>query len=552
MACALVATLPSVPIGAATGTSPVLQASVTADAGIMPAGSPVTVHVTLRNPTAHAVAIAAWDTPARGVRAPVFRVALDGLPVPYTGMLAKRVDDPASADLVTLAAGSSRSWTVDLASAWAFTRTGTYTVQFDSPAVVVPSKPLRLAVAARTVTPPPRTRTARDLLAPRSVAYTNCTSGQETQAAAAVPAADAYAAEIEAYLTANRAGSRYTTWFGAFDRTRWNTVRANVGRIRAVTAGGSLELICATIAECGGAGVFAFVYRNQPYRVYLCGEFWNTSTTGTDSRAGTLIHEIAHFTVVADTYDHAYGQVAAANLATTNPQFAVANSDNYEYFAENTPAIADAGAAFTTDAAALDFGAVGVGGAASRTLTLTSTGGGPALISTVSSGDPSFEVTGSTCSSGAIPIAATCTITVRFTPAGIGARATSLAIASDAPAAPDAIPLSGNGLGAAEPPQPAAQVATPAPAIAPAARATSRPQRLASRLRALVTPARLVAAAGIRVPAGARVRIGRLPRGVTRGPNGVRATRKGTFRIPVTVVAPGARPASGTATLVVR
>ena len=61
--------------------------------------------------------------------------------------------------------------------------------------------------------------------------------------------------------------------------------------------------------------------------------------TGTDSKAGTLIHEMSHFTVVAGTDDYVYGQAGAKNLAITNPNNAVNNADNHEYFAENTPAL---------------------------------------------------------------------------------------------------------------------------------------------------------------------------------------------------------------------
>ena len=59
--------------------------------------------------------------------------------------------------------------------------------------------------------------------------------------------------------------------------------------------------------------------------------------TGTDSKGGTLIHEMSHFNVVAGTNDHVYGQVGARNLALTNPTAALDNADNHEYFGENTP-----------------------------------------------------------------------------------------------------------------------------------------------------------------------------------------------------------------------
>ena len=60
--------------------------------------------------------------------------------------------------------------------------------------------------------------------------------------------------------------------------------------------------------------------------------------TGTDSKAGTLIHEMSHFTVVAGTDDWAYGQTAAKSLAFSDPAKALDNADSHEYFAENTPA----------------------------------------------------------------------------------------------------------------------------------------------------------------------------------------------------------------------
>ena len=89
--------------------------------------------------------------------------------------------------------------------------------------------------------------------------------------------------------------------------------------------------------SCKKKTVYAYVYSNQPYTIYLCNVFWTAPMTGTDSKAGTLIHEMSHFTVVAGTDDWVYGQAGAQNLASTNPTNAVDNADNHEYFAENTP-----------------------------------------------------------------------------------------------------------------------------------------------------------------------------------------------------------------------
>jgi peptidyl-Lys metalloendopeptidase len=79
------------------------------------------------------------------------------------------------------------------------------------------------------------------------------------------------------------------------------------------------------------------VYPTQPYKIYVCNAFWSAPTTGTDSKAGTLVHEMSHFNVVAATDDWAYGQSACKSLATSNPSKALDNADSHEYFAENTP-----------------------------------------------------------------------------------------------------------------------------------------------------------------------------------------------------------------------
>ena len=46
---------------------------------------------------------------------------------------------------------------------------------------------------------------------------------------------------------------------------------------------------------------------------------------------------MSHFDVVASTDDFVYGQTGAMSLAITDPDDAVMNADNHEYFAENTP-----------------------------------------------------------------------------------------------------------------------------------------------------------------------------------------------------------------------
>jgi len=162
-----------------------------------------------------------------------------------------------------------------------------------------------------------------------------CSNSEKNSIFSALDAADQMANDAVAYLTshsANNTSARYETWFGQATSSRYNTAVSNFDAINDAIDNESLTFDC----SCNQS-YFAYVYPNQPYKVYLCRAFWNARETGTDSRAGTIIHELSHFNVVAGTDDVVYGQTGAKNLAISNPNQALNNADSHEYFAENTP-----------------------------------------------------------------------------------------------------------------------------------------------------------------------------------------------------------------------
>ena len=163
--------------------------------------------------------------------------------------------------------------------------------------------------------------------------FTGCTSTRQTALLTARSNASGYSSNSLAYLQAGTVGPRYTTWFGVYSSTRYNTVRNHFAAISNAMDNASVTFNC----NCTDSA-YAYVYSNQPYTIYLCNAFWNAPATGTDSKAGTLVHEMSHFNVVAGTDDHVYGQAGAKNLAISNPTAALDNADNHEYFAENKPA----------------------------------------------------------------------------------------------------------------------------------------------------------------------------------------------------------------------
>nr|VWO97136.1 Uncharacterized protein [Ganoderma boninense] len=164
--------------------------------------------------------------------------------------------------------------------------------------------------------------------------FTNCTASQQTQVNTAASGAQNYASTSLTYLRTTTNTTRFRTWFGSYDGDRHDTVTDHFSRMNANNFA-NFQYDC----SCTTAGVFAYVYPDQFGTVNLCPLFWPAPQTGTDSKAGTLIHEASHFTANGGTFDIAYGQAQAQALATAFPEGAVINADNHQYFAENNPAL---------------------------------------------------------------------------------------------------------------------------------------------------------------------------------------------------------------------
>ncbi|KAG9104227.1 hypothetical protein FRC06_004444, partial [Ceratobasidium sp. 370] len=165
--------------------------------------------------------------------------------------------------------------------------------------------------------------------------FRNCSASMQTSIPPGVKGADAYIAEVNKYLSTSYylGNKRYRTWFGPYEKKRWNKVKAHFLALRNQPT--RFRFDC----SCTETDTFAYVYPDQFGTVYLCGAFWKAPTVGTDSKAGTIIHEATHFTKIAGTDDYAYGHKGAKALAKSNPAQAVMNADSHEYFAENTPRI---------------------------------------------------------------------------------------------------------------------------------------------------------------------------------------------------------------------
>jgi peptidyl-Lys metalloendopeptidase len=307
-----------------------LSISLSAPQQVAAARAAVNVDVTLTNPAAHPVRVLRYLTPLDGIKEDLFSVSFDGATVEYLGRHYKWAA-PEAKDFITLGAGQSVTATVDLATAYDFGKTGSYQVAFGGghhgdEAAHVASPGVTVQVEGRTFVVPGAELGSQ-------LTTTGCSSSRITALTQAYASSRTMAASALAYLTNTTPGAtaRYTTWFGAFTSARWTTARSHFSAIS--------QRLSNEVADCTCTdSAYAYVYPGQPYKIYLCNAFWNAPLTGTDSRAGTLIHEMSHFNVVAGTDDNAYGQTACRNLARSNPTRALDNADSHEYFAENTPA----------------------------------------------------------------------------------------------------------------------------------------------------------------------------------------------------------------------
>ncbi|KAH9944017.1 peptidyl-Lys metalloendopeptidase [Epithele typhae] len=260
----------------------------------------------------------------------------------FVGVKAKYSLDTVAAsasdeDFTVLAPGASFTLTHDLSKAYNFTTSGEgkYTIEASNLFHYVDAEgkvqELRADAEAHVAALSGKLAVSRPL--ERRASYNGCSSSRQSSLVTAASSAQSYAASALSYLNSHTSSTtRYTTWFGTYTSSRHSTVQSHFSKI----SGGSYSSFTYD-CTCTDSGTYAYVYPSDYGHIYLCGAFWSAPNTGTDSRAGTLIHEASHFTANGGTDDYVYGQSSAKSLASSNPDHAVFNADNHEYFAENNP-----------------------------------------------------------------------------------------------------------------------------------------------------------------------------------------------------------------------
>ena len=330
---------------------------------------PVRTTFRLTNLSQESMRVLRWFTPLEGMWSDCLLVIRDGERVLYDGRLAKR-GTPMSEDFVTLAPGEFVEREVAIDEAYRVSDPGTYNVSADTEIQAVPVEELsQLAMTAGNLQESEAVMFKRAVRQPVPNAATNFvvndagsrieTAGERARRSQkaggrlmfkgtpgtplkpqfnggdATKQTDAEKAHSEGYRLAQNAlgalgnNKVYAEWFGTYSKSRFQAVTDNYTKVIADMES-KVYTYDLTMKGCQ-SGVYAYTYKNST-TIWLCDQFWAAPMTGTDSKAGTIVHEHSHAS--AGTDDLTYGQANCRQLAITDADKASRNADSHEYYAK--------------------------------------------------------------------------------------------------------------------------------------------------------------------------------------------------------------------------
>ena len=307
----------------------------------------VLIKLTYTNHGAEEVRLLKWATGLEGrIDEDILSIWFEEQELEYRGRHFKRAA-PTAQDYVVLSEGQYVSKTVDLQLSYEIELAGSYRINWRADLELAANEQTSRQVLAQKGTN--LVLLDNIYLQPLSgitsqtPTYQNCSIDQAAEIRASVVVAESYARTARdslsgAPLSKRPTARRYKEWFGNYDAGRWAIVQNHFNQIYSALATRTINF------DCGcNLGYYAYVTKSDHYNITVCNAFWSASRTGTDSKAGTIIHELSHFTVVANTDDIEdssgtyYGQSRSRLLAIIDPSSAIRHADGHEYFAENSP-----------------------------------------------------------------------------------------------------------------------------------------------------------------------------------------------------------------------
>jgi hypothetical protein len=88
------------------------------------------------------------------------------------------------------------------------------------------------------------------------------------------------------------------------------------------------------VLQDDAGNIYAYVDPGNLTVINLGLKFFSAPSIGMNSQLGTVIHEVTHYFLTGNTQDVRYGKDACLDLARRDPDSAIRNADNFEYFVE--------------------------------------------------------------------------------------------------------------------------------------------------------------------------------------------------------------------------
>jgi len=301
------------------------------------AQEPSTVSIEFTNSAPYSLALLRWNLPFDDrFGSDSFHILHNGKLVKYLGPKVKYAG-PDAMDYVMIAANESVAVEVVLSNNYDFSKPGHYDMVFVADVLDyvteydfadIPHRREQFSPLKGIMTNSLRIITTTPLEPENLLAPVPCSSSENNQINSAASSQKTMIGYSVQRINEGDS-STYLVWFGTYTSSRWSTVRNGMTNIADNSVVGY---------QCDNRqGVYAYVYpSDRTHQIYLCGAFWPSKEVGDyDTKAGTLIHELSHFSDIVGTDDWVYGTVGARNLASTDPARAVDNADNFEYFSES-------------------------------------------------------------------------------------------------------------------------------------------------------------------------------------------------------------------------
>jgi peptidyl-Lys metalloendopeptidase len=324
----------------------------------------------LTNNTKKPIHILKWNTPLEGLKSDCLHVLKNGKTIAYDGRLVKR-GQPKPKDFILLEPGKSISAKVDIGEVYDMAKARKVKVNFKPDRLVYLHETPTQDFLMSTPTPVTKGKTIKVITKPAIFNLTGNSKGMKTAGEKArslekkkksskkkakssvrqelMPEAlpcktiggsasrksiakkahgNGYSLTV-AVLSGMSNNPDYKTWFGSYSKARFRKVKSDYKKIQT-----EFENKVFTYNMTGGDcedGDYAYTYKGTT-TIWLCSAFWSAPATGSDSQAGTMVHEHSHASAFTD--DIAYGAVGCRKLAKTNPGQATHNADSHEYYAK--------------------------------------------------------------------------------------------------------------------------------------------------------------------------------------------------------------------------